>query len=310
MKTKGLIAIVILVFGFTSCQNSGDIENPSLSHEEMVEKSIGIAVGDIAMDKATGESMFEVGFFSDAELQLRNIAKQKGKKSNLFDWSEGLRYKKNQCPNVSIDSTDSGYPVTITLDYGNSTELENGTILSGIIEIVITGPKNTSGTKRTVTYKGYLVDTIQVDGVVVQVFNGAKGKKGISETESDLTFTFADGSVIERTAERQIEWISGLDTPKDHADDVFQITGKVEVTDQTNEVYSKLIVEPLVKTGDCRHFVSGIVTLSINGVVISELNYGDGTCDNLVTLTTEGDTIEIDLKGPKPKATNKGKKNK
>jgi hypothetical protein len=309
MKRIHTIMILVFALGITGCQHLGNSENPVLSHEEMVEKSINVAIGDIAMDKASGEGLFEAGYFSDFELQLRAFSKGKGKKSKLFDWHDGLRYNKNQCPNVSIDSTDSGYPVTITLDYGSSTELQNGTILSGVIEIVLSGPKNTNGTTRTITYKGYSVDTIQVDGVVMQIFNGAKGKKGLSETESDLTFTFANGTVIERTAERQIEWTSGLDTPGNQADDVYQITGKVEVTTSNNESYSRVIVEPLVKVADCRHFVSGVVQITSNGEIVSTLDYGDGTCDNMVILTTQGETYEIDLKGPKAKAVNKGKKN-
>jgi hypothetical protein len=44
------------------------------------------------------------------------------------------------------------------------------------------------------------------------------------------------------------------------------------------------------------------VEYSLNGSVVAELNYGDGTCDNLALLTTEGETIEIELQGKMPKA--------
>ena len=46
----------------------------------------------------------------------------------------------------------------------------------------------------------------------------------------------------------------------------------------------------------------GGVGRSQNGVVVGTLDYGDGTCDNLATLTSGGTTVTIELKGKMPKA--------
>jgi hypothetical protein len=54
--------------------------------------------------------------------------------------------------------------------------------------------------------------------------------------------------------------------------------------------------------GDCRYPVQGIVQYSQNGSVIAEVDYGDGTCDNLASLTTGGTTSDIELKGKLPKS--------
>jgi hypothetical protein len=83
------------------------------------------------------------------------------------------------------------------------------------------------------------------------------------------------------------------------------------VESSTGDSYERLITEPLIELGDCRHPVEGILQYSQNETVMAELNYGDGTCDNLATLTTGGETIEIELQGKMPKAKlddhNKGK---
>ena len=47
---------------------------------------------------------------------------------------------------------------------------------------------------------------------------------------------------------------------------------------------------------DCRFIVSGIVEVKLNDVLASSMNYGDGECDAIATLTkADGEIVEIDL---------------
>lgn len=63
-----------------------------------------------------------------------------------------------------------------------------------------------------------------------------------------------------------------------------------------DDTYAKKIVEPLVRLSDCRYIVSGIVSVTLNTTLISTLNYGNGECDDVASLTnSDGETVDVDL---------------
>ncbi|NJO91796.1 MAG: hypothetical protein HC831_24620 [Chloroflexia bacterium] len=44
-------------------------------------------------------------------------------------------------------------------------------------------------------------------------------------------------------------------------------------------------MNPLIRLGDCRYIVSGIVVMEKNEEVFATLDFGDGTCDDIATIT-------------------------
>jgi hypothetical protein len=46
---------------------------------------------------------------------------------------------------------------------------------------------------------------------------------------------------------------------------------------------------------DCRYIVQGVVEITLNGELVSSLDYGDGECDDVAILTQDGETAEVDL---------------
>lgn len=67
--------------------------------------------------------------------------------------------------------------------------------------------------------------------------------------------------------------------------------------------YEKVIVNPIVKLGDCKFIVAGTIEFRKNGEVLAIIDFGDGTCDNIATKTVDGETTEFKLeyKGDKYK---------
>jgi len=306
MKTPIVLVLFLMVSLMFSCNESSIIDSDT-GKELAIEKSSTLAVNEIMMESAIEEGNYEAGFYSETEALLRKIAHINGRHNKLVNWNQSMRYKEGQCPNVSINSTDSvKYPVTITLDYGDSTILKNGRVLSGTIVVEISAPRGTDGATRTITYSNYSVDSVTVNGVVKEVFNVAESVDKV--LSGKLVFTLADGSTIEREEAKTHKWLSGLDTPLDHSDDQLEVTGTVKATASTGESYKKEITKPLLKTGECRHYVQGEVTVYQNNELLFVLDYGNGECDNQATLTTQGETLTIDLKEKKPKAERKGGK--
>ncbi|SFF03399.1 hypothetical protein [Thermophagus xiamenensis] len=195
-------------------------------------------------------------------------------------------------PDITIEWTDGDYPRTVTLDYGEETELANGRIISGIIQIEVSAPLYTDSATRTITFTDFSVDSLIINGTIEKEY-------GVTEKEvfivRDLTITLPDGLEIDCYAEVTRSWTEGMDTPFYHADDVLEITGYSNCTDSEGNEYRREITESLKKKGSCRFLVSGEVSYSVNGQVFGTVDYGDGTCDNIGYYTTSEGTKEFNI---------------
>lgn len=306
MKTKILTLFVILTFAFFSCQKQDSVEQQTTDLSELQLKSAAIAVNDVAIEGIALEANFETDFYAGYEHMLRNLAHFKGRKWNLLEGLQDLHYLRGQLPAVSIDTTATGYPLIITIDYGDSTLTRNGRVLSGIVKIEIYGDKGVEGRTRKISFIDCTIDSIGINGTSMHTLNADAATARKMTITSDVTFNLADGTNITRVGDIVREWLSGLNTPFQCDDDMIQVTGSIHMESSTGDAYTRLITEPLIKLGDCRYAVQGIVEYSQNDNMIATLNYGDGTCDNLAELTTGGEIIEIELHHKMPKANLKG----
>lgn len=308
MKTKFSAFLVILSFAFFSCQKND--ESISADQSDALLKSATITVNDLAVESVSQEANFETDFYAGYEHLLRQLAHFKGGKGNLLA-GQGHNlltgpghnnYVEGEVPLVSIDTAAAGYPITITIDYGDGIATNHGRLIAGKVKIEISGAKDTDGSTRKITFTDCIIDSIGINGTSTETFNGDNTTIRKTSNTSNVTFVLADKTLIERVGNDVREWLTGLDTPTDRTDDMIQTTGSINVKSSTGVTYVRLITDPLINLGDCHHHVKGIVQYSQNGAVIAELNFGDGTCDNLATMTSGGETVEIELKGKMPKA--------
>ena len=286
MKRIFGFTLLILGIAFYSCQTE-KIETENA--ETLSEKSAQITLTEVALESAATEIEYEVDFYANAEQTLSNL-EGLGK---LWQWTNKLRYKFKQCPDIHIESEEGGYPKTITLNYGDSTVLKTGRVLSGLITIEISGPKFSEDYNRQVTYSDFGVDSLLINGNSLVTFD--KGEDVFRTISSEFTFLLANGISINRTSERVWQWVEGMDTEEDQTDDVIQITGFANAETSEGDVYRKEIVEPLIRLRDCHFIVQGIVEITINGELISTMDYGDGDCNNIAILTKDGESYEVDL---------------
>jgi len=295
-KLFGILILALSVI-VISCNNDPDIN----LDEGLSEKAATIVEDEVAVDNAEAEAFYEADFYANAQRSIIRMMRL----GLRWNWKNILRYRIGQCPDVTIDSTEAGYPITITLNYGDGVELNSGRVLSGIIEIVVTAPPKTDGSTKTVTYENFSVDSISVEGVVEFVFFGDNVTTRMHTHSGDLYFTMPDGKIIYREIDKTVEWLSGVETVADMTDDTIRITGSVEVSVSDGNEYSKIITTPLIKVGGCRWFVEGVVEISINGETRIIIDYGDGECDTTATVTRDGETTEVDLSGKHPSVKNK-----
>ena len=207
-----------------------------------------------------------------------------------------------ETPTVTIDTAATGYPITITIDYGTGIETDHNKVIKGKVTIVVNGEQNTDGSTREITYADCAVDSIAISGTSIEKFIGDNSTTRKITSNSDVTFTITDGATFVRKGTETTEWLAGVSTPIDRSDDKVAISGSITVDNTTDNIsYSRTITQELLELGDCRNIVSGTVEYKQAGAVIGTLDYGDGTCDNLATLTVGGTTTEITLKGPEGK---------
>ena len=304
MKTNILALLVIFTFAFFSCSKQDGLNQPTnLSDSQL--KSATIAVNDVAIEGVTQEANFETDFYAGYENLLRQLAHIKGGKGMMMEGHNGMHYIAGHSPVVSIDTAASGYPIVITVAYGNNTITKNGREIGGTVKIEISGKSAIDGNTRKISYIGCSIDSMKIEGNSTQTFSSNTRITHKMTTTSDVTFTLANGTVINRVEDSAREWLKGFDTPKEGDAAMIQITGSIQVKSSTGDTYERLITEPLIRLEDCHYPVQGVVQYSKNGSIIGELNYGDGKCDNLAELTTGGETIPIELQGKMPKANMK-----
>jgi len=278
-----------LMIVFFSCQK----DETTTTTDETVLKSGEIVASDITVESVLSEANYEAELFSQSERWLRALSKFKHGKKNLFEGKQCDRYAEGSFPVVSIDTAEAGYPITILIDYGTGTVLHHGETISGTVSIEITAAKNTDGAKRIITYNGCKIDSVTITGTDVELFNGDNATTRKNTITTDVNFVLDNGTKLARKGTAVHEWLEGLATQQEHADDKIQKTGSVSVTSSDGNEWTKTIKEPLIKLGDCRNYVQGTVEYLLNSDVVAVLDYGDGTCDTTAILTIGDEQVEI-----------------
>ncbi len=270
------IATALIFVVLASC-NKND-ENPATTDAE-VEAEMKHEV----FAEAIFEEVFEIG--------------NEGRRLMAGGLKDGqnLRRLIGNCATITIDTTVM--PHLMTIDFGEENCLcPDGKYRRGIILISFNGRFFQPGTLITTTFDGFHVNDNHIQGVKTRE-NLGLNDEGFPHFSSsvDGSITLAsDGTVIARLAQHQRTWIEGFGTPQ-WFDDVFLIEGSASTTVSTGFSSSRTIINPLRRELSCHHFVSGTVEVERTGRPQAILDYGDGECDNIATVTIDGQTFTIRL---------------
>lgn len=273
----------LLLLGCEKDNETTDLDVLSVEEKAVVEN-------DAAADNLTESADYEIDYLTGSDAAIEGIEdNSKATQHNRPRYVDGVG------PAITVNPTGYSFPKTITIDYGDGIELVNGRILSGIIVIEVSGPIFTNGATRTVTYQDFHVDSTLFAGGGVCTFMGSDSTERVFSHVSDITITFADGTVLDRHGERTRTLAQGFETIFDNSDDLILITGFVNYQTSDETTFGKTIVEPLTKMGGCRYIVEGVVAFNYNNENFATLDYGNGTCDDVATITKNGETRQITL---------------
>jgi hypothetical protein len=274
MKLKNLLpafAAVVLI-GFASCKKT-DSSTDTSEYESTFELSADQGIADNIVQDAN-DILDEVT--SDNNLQGSGFVYDPNQSQNFVS-----------CAAVTITPA-SGFPKTITLDFGVSgCTSQSGVTRSGIITITLSDSLRHSGSVATMNFSNYFVSGWKKEGTITWTNNSANGVKSWNRVCTNGRIT-APGGIRYwlHSGSQVITQTAGSSTPNP-LDDVFTITGNSSVTNAAGINRTATILTPLQKKFICSNIDMG--TVKIQGPNhYATINYGDGTCDNIATISIDG----------------------
>ena len=184
---------------------------------------------------------------------------------------------------------------TLTIDFGTTNCLcPDGRYRRGKIIVRFTTDVNTRPSGAIVTRENYFVNDNQHTATRTFTDLGA-GSFTVAVTNASI-IRANNGGTHSWTANWTFTRTAGFGTPQ-VSDDVYNVTGSSTGTNRNGVGYTTTIATPLVKRADCfKYFVQGTVSITNSNNKTMTLDYGNGSCDNVATVTVNGHTRTIQLR--------------
>jgi len=272
MRTQNLLLIAfatLMALSFASCQKDKTDQDTSASEDEALSTLLYDDIMTIADD----------AMFGDVNLRL----------------ADPSQILPGPCATKTLDTTVT--PHVLTIDFGPTNCLcADGKYRRGQIVTTFTGHYRDSGTVITHTPTNYFVNDNAVMGstVVTNMGHNANNNLYYTIVVNGTIIKALGGDTITHTANREREWILGVNTPQ-RQDDVYLITGTSSVSSTNGHSATAVITSALRRELSCKGIVSGTMSITPLNKPVRVLDYGNGNCDKFATVTVNGVTYNIIL---------------
>jgi hypothetical protein len=272
MKLKNYL-LAFATISLTACLSSCKKDSSSATAANEVETTF-----ELSGDQAISDNLN-----SDAEYVLTEAAVE-----NKFA-GEGIATV-TQTMNVlscAKVTASQGFPKNITIDFGSGCTSINGVIRSGKINITLSDSLRKSGSVAVMTFIDYYVSGFHKEGTTTWTNTSQGGIKSWNRKCVDGKITAPNGRFWMHSGTQDVVQTEGSSTPFNLLDDVFSITGSHSVTNAAGKTRSSEITEALEKKVICDNVDKG--KIKIQGPNHSAvIDFGDGTCDRIATITIDG----------------------
>jgi len=152
-----------------------------------------------------------------------------------------------------------------------------------------------NGSTMTIERENYVVNGYQVEGTVSYTNQTTGDVPQWTRTVTDGEITTPDGGVYTHSGTRTIRQVAGAATPLVLTDNTFEvIAGTHTVTRPNSTTLTATVTTPLIKHATCANISAGV--LHLEGTFLDgDLDYGDGTCDNVAVYTHVDGTVHTIL---------------
>ncbi|RED22038.1 hypothetical protein BD847_3535 [Flavobacterium cutihirudinis] len=285
MKTKiffiGTLAALSFFVSCNSDEKTNDGSSAAITKDEVIKNSkIDASIDDVTN---IAEDQFSA--------QQNVTAKPSGVVKNFLP----------SCATVTTVLTNNTW--TRTVDFGvEGCTLENGNTVKGKMVISFSNDFETSTQTISYTFDGFYHNGKKLQGSktierTVKTTDLLATAHPVFTAAIDLTITFDDGGVYTRKGNLVKEQVEGFDTWFNWEDNAYLVTGSGTTTFPNGDTFSAEITTPLQFKASCKKSVAvkGVVSITKNGAT-AVIDYGNGDCDTLATITKDGVTEEVDLK--------------
>ncbi|MEP6614944.1 MAG: hypothetical protein ABJA57_00125 [Ginsengibacter sp.] len=190
------------------------------------------------------------------------------------------------CASVTVTPLQ-GFPKNIVLDFGTGCTSGNGVTRKGKILIAISDSLRKSGSVAVMTFDGFYVNNFKKEGTITWTNTSSAGTKSWQRKAENGKITAPDGKYWLHSGTKNIVQVAGVTTPHNLLDDVYSITGDHTVTNAAGKTRTSTIIEALEKKVICENIDKGKVKIQ-GPNHFAVLDYGDGTCDRVATISIDG----------------------
>ena len=200
----------------------------------------------------------------------------------------------NGLPPCATVTVTGGIPKVITINFGSGCTDTFGIFRSGIIQISLSDSVRNYGSTATVTFNNYHVNRFKKEGTIIWTnltANTATTTRTWSrEVQNGRITDTTDYRYWLHSGTRTVTQYVGVGTPRTRYDDRYKIyNGTGSVTNTAGVTMTTSIVDTLFKSFLCPHIDKGTIRFDRSGHY-AILDYGNGTCDNIATVTIDGNT--------------------
>ncbi len=238
------------------------------------------------------DNAFAQSTSSDA-VAMSSESEDNGMVGTITDSTLGLMFNSH----VSITLNVVSSPKVLTIDFGSADALcFDGKTRRGKVIVNFTGFYRDSGSNHTITFDNYYVNDNKIDGSITVVNNGHNTAGNLTySVKSMLTITDTAGNTLTYNGDFTREWVAGETTNglRGWADDVYSITGSSSGTTFTGTQFSSDITSALIVALNCKWIEKGTIEFKPAGKLTRIIDFGNGDCDNVATVTIAGISFNI-----------------
>jgi len=288
--TKGLVTLAVIFqlvlvggFLFSSCSE----DDTPLVSAEISDEEVTLILDEEVVNSAFDDLNLVA---EDASVLIENVGGRLAQDS--IDDDSRLR-----CAEFTFEVLDNLF--VITVDFGDGCEGPGGRVRKGKIRVSFTGRRRKPGSVQTITLENYQVDDF--------ILEGTKTITNLTGSSNETIFSFnellvggkviwPDGSFATREFNRTRSWFLG-DT---FLDDEFWVEGVVEGLNRSQRQYRSEITQRITWKRRCFLQgvfipVSGTKIISQNGQDDLIIDFGEGECDNIITVKKGDRTKDIEV---------------
>jgi hypothetical protein len=214
---------------------------------------------------------------------------------NVASATPGIKILEFGCVDTLVIDTTSN-PRSIMVDFGQDNCVGNdGRVRKGQLHISFTGRYRTPGTTITIVPSDFSIDGYNIYG------NKTITHEGLNDAGLPYFSVSVEAQIVAPNNEwttswsstRTRTWVEGYESLLNPNDDVYHITGAGSGVNRNGIAFTMNIDESLVAKINCPWIVQGVMTLTPEEGAEKVINWGNGDCNNGLTVTVGNNDFEI-----------------